>query len=85
MEKFIPFHLEKGTSFLLKGEIYLFFNHKMTLFKNKCDISTYLAALRPEVGGGTDLARIIISSSVESYPLELSIKRKKENNGRDFD
>ena len=49
----------------------------MTLFKNKCDISTYLAALRPEVGGGTDLARIIISSSVESYPLELSIKRKK--------
>ena len=49
----------------------------MTLFKNKCDISTYLAALRPEEGGGTDLARIIISSSVESYPLELSIKRKK--------
>jgi hypothetical protein len=32
----------------------------------------YLAARNPE-GGGTDLAlAVIISSSVESYPLELS-------------
>ena len=36
-------------------------------------IFSYLAALKPEVGGGTDLALIIISSSVESYPLELSL------------
>ena len=34
----------------------------------------YLAARNPE-GGGTDLAlAVIISSSVESYPLELSEK-----------
>ena len=35
----------------------------------------YLAARNPE-GGGTDLAlAVIISSSVESYPLELSEKK----------
>ena len=38
--------------------------------RENCIVASYLAALRPELGGGTDLARIIISSSVESYPLE---------------
>ena len=48
--------------------------HKEELEPIEQFVIIYLAARNPE-GGGTDLAlAVIISSSVESYPLELSEK-----------